>query len=103
MANLTSNGGSVLLKSRPDFGTGQIKDVKDLQVGVIYYRCHASKSGGQDKTKIKILEIGKKKLKVLVLWDNPLALEISLSDHNLLPYRDGMWNPSNWIEKLEVE
>ena len=97
-------GGKGVVKERPDFGDKQVKKVSELEMGKRYRRHHAM---GTNIVIPMQLKVGWVKAKTM--GQEPVTakdIEIadiedeSLSDWGVLPYENGMWNRTNWLEKL---
>ena len=97
-----------VVKERPDFGDKQVKKVSDLEMGKQYRKYHGlgteiiiplQKSYGNSWIKAKTIHdhesITDKDIEIAVIKD------ISLGDCGVIPYDNGMWNRTNWLEKLE--
>lgn len=96
-----------VVKERPNFGSKQVKKASEIEPGKRYRRHHAmgtsivfpirlgvgwikAKTMGQEFVTAKDIEIAD-------------INDGSLADWGVIPYENGMWNRTNWLEKIEEE
>lgn len=92
-------------EKRPAQGDKQVKKVSDIEMGKIYRRHHAMgtnivipirKSDRVGWMKVKTIgqePVTEKDIEIAHIEDE------SLSDWGVIPYDNGMWNRTNWLEK----
>lgn len=100
---------SGVVKERPDFGNKQVKQVSELEMGKKYRKYNAnltteilipirrSYRDGWIKAK-RIFDyepVTDKDIEIASIGD------MSLSDCGVIPYENGVWNRTNWLEKLD--
>lgn len=102
---------SGLIKERPNFGDRQVKQVSEIEMGRIYRKHNANsttellipirKSHEEGWIKAKRIfdqgSVTDKDIEIAYVGDMPL------SDCGVIPYENGMWNRTNWLEKIEEE
>lgn len=98
---------SGVVEERPDQGDKQVKEVADIEMGETYRRHHAmgtnivipiQKSYRAGWMRMKTMgqePITEKDIEIADIRD------ASLADWGVIPYDTGMWNSTNWLEKIE--
>lgn len=87
---------------RPD----QVLDVDQLQIGRSYWEASAGikqMARGRFTVLSEPYQLSNLSLFINIQYgDTSTPTSISLADHAVVPYRDGTWNPSLWIEPYMV-
>lgn len=93
-------------KGRPNFGTNQVRDLSEIKPGMVLVARRHDAPHIYGET---LMTIGfpfqrdnswwicaRSFSSRLVDWST--RHNISLVDHGVVPYSNGLWNPSNWLE-----
>ena len=97
-----------VVKERPNFGDKQVRQVSELEMERIYRKHNA------DSTTELLIPIRKSYrdgwIKSKLIFDHDIVTEkdieiafvgdMSLSDCGVIPYKNGIWNATNWLEKV---
>ena len=90
-----------VVKERPNFGNRQVRSAPEIEWGK-KYREHYS-NGSRIITLIRRKD-DSQWIKIGVICDDvPFVTDASLADCGVIPYKNGMWNKTNWLEKIEEE
>lgn len=106
-----SQGGEarpVVEPNRPDFGPRQVREREKLQVGM-YVVVH---DGPKATIRVKITSLYQsgngswwiRGISEHITSAPPfehIVVERSLADCGVVPYTNRMWNPSNWLERVD--
>ena len=80
---------------RPVFGDKQVKKVSEIEWGKKYIEHY--RSGSSIITLIQ--RKGDTEIEIRTGYD--FVIDMPLSDCGVIPYENGLWNATNWLEKLE--
>ena len=89
-----------VVEERPNFGNRQVRKVSEIEWGK-KYRKHW---GNGSKIITLIQRDGKSqwiKIRKKSDYGMQIITDMSLADLGVIPYENGMWNVTNWVEKLE--
>lgn len=101
-----------VVKERPNFGNQQVKKVSEIEMGKRYIEHYWDGSGIIIPIRVMnldndwifeddVLAKGKYiKIKKKGHDDIEFETDYALSDLGVIPYENGMWNATNWLEKL---
>ena len=97
-----------LVEERPNFGDKQVKSVSEIEMDRMYMRHHGL--GTEIVIPIrKCYKEGWIKAKSIhdhePITDNDIMIALiqdnSLADWGVIAYDNGLWNPTNWLERME--
>ena len=97
-----------VVKERPDFGDKQVRQASEVEMEKLY-RWHCRRGMLSVIFPIRKEDNGIW-IKAKQISDEPVTMkdiaeadigDVSLADCGVIPYKGGMWNGTNWLEKLE--
>lgn len=96
-----------IVKERPNFGDKQVKKASEIEIGKKYRRHHAIGTDIVFPIQLGVGRVGAKTINQESVTAKDIEIadikDESLMDWGVIPYKNGMWNATNWLEKLEEE
>ena len=90
-----------VVKKRPNFGNKQVRTPSEIKWGR-EYRKHYGDGSSEIVTPVRRKDTYGM-IKIRKICDSvPFITDMSLTDSGVIPYENGMWNKTNWLEKIEV-
>ena len=88
-----------VVKERPNFGDKQVREQSEIEWGQEYRKHY-----GDGSSEI-VIPVRRKDtcgmIKIRKIYDSvPFITDMSLMDSGVIPYENGMWNRTNWLEKI---
>ena len=93
-----------VVKERPDFSGKQVKKASEMEIEKRYRRHHAMGTNIVIPIQLGVSWVGAKTIGQEPVTAKDIEMadieDESLLDWGVIPYENGLWNKTNWLEKL---